>query len=1056
MKKDKNMNQKQKRKAALCLIGFIIVSFLPMMSNFVFNISSINRLSPESADVSQAGRILISEVKFKGTGAEWIEIFNNNSGTVQLSGCSLYSYGYDNETNLDSVQLSAYETYVVGELPTAVDQVENISLRDVGDVLVLRNSLDEKIDVVVWGTGNETYSYGLDSGWIDENNVTVESEPNSSIFRYNITSELLADTNSSADWYSTNELTLDGFYELKTGDLLISEVGIEMDSYYDFAEIYNNLTWPVLVKNLVLGTDATDSDLTITSDLLIPARDVIVVGDSSSANIDFDFEETISYYNDGYVRIYDSVSGVEYDAMCYGDGLDYPGDGWESAINVTDPGTWDNETTVQRYRTESGGLQDTNKTEDWFTTAKNLWELPAYIPPVIDEQKLLISEVMYGGTGIEWVEIFNNDSESIDIENVELYCSFSDQTVLIDESTLIEPHSTYIIGELPSQVDKTINITLNDNGDVLILKNSSGNNIDVVVWGIGHSSFIPATQNGWINSNNCTGNLNEGTSIFRYNMTSLSLADTNSSSDWYATDEPTLGAFYQLQPNDILISEVGIHMDTGYDFVEIYNNKTWPVLARNFIVGTDMSDADLTINADLLIPARGVIVVGDDDSTNADYDYEEEMSLYNTDGYVRIYSGITNIEYDAICYGDGLDYPGGGWDSSVNITGAGNWDNDTTIQRINGTNGELIDNNLTSDWGILPKTLGYIQEIIKPGSPGDILITEIMPYPDSPVTGHEYLELYNPSSSPITLNNWSIHRTSTWGGDPEISLPFGLIIPAKTHITILDDNDLCFTRYGSMGLNYTPAGGFTLDDGPGEVLLIDSYTTIIDRVAWSYGDNEFEETIDSTSWEGDGIYKTYSGRVLARVYDPTNKENYVDTNTKEEWRNYVYPSPGIHTNNVYFLSTPVVGSGTVTTFSSPDNSFAAITSLIDSAKSSLDICVYQFTSYYLLQSLISAMDRGVQVRLILEDIYPLHDSPYLEDSTHDDENYEVVYVASQVDNHENGSVRWENEDYFTYTHAKYFIIDEEVTVICTENFKFTGIPKDSSAGNRGWGIAVNN
>ncbi|MGV9199216.1 MAG: phospholipase D-like domain-containing protein, partial [Promethearchaeia archaeon] len=165
------------------------------------------------------------------------------------------------------------------------------------------------------------------------------------------------------------------------------------------------------------------------------------------------------------------------------------------------------------------------------------------------------------------------------------------------------------------------------------------------------------------------------------------------------------------------------------------------------------------------------------------------------------------------------------------------------------------------------------------------------------------------------------------------------------------------------------------------------------------------------------------------------------------------PSLGKHSNNSIFLSTSIEGDAKITAFSSPDNSFAAFSKLIDSAKYNLDICVYQFTSYWILQEVLAALDRGVHVRLMLEGNYAGGSV-----NGSETEGSEMVYVANNITSHENGTVKWVEDEmkYLNYYHAKYFIIDNETTVISTENFKSTGIPKDPSAGNRGWGIAVNN
>ena len=47
-------------------------------------------------------------------------------------------------------------------------------------------------------------------------------------------------------------------------------------------------------------------------------------------------------------------------------------------------------------------------------------------------------------------------------------------------------------------------------------------------------------------------------------------------------------------------------------------------------------------------------------------------------------------------------------------------------------------------------------------------------------------------------------------------------------------------------------------------------------------------------------------------------------------------------------------------------------------------------------------------------------------------------------------------DRYAFNHAKYAIIDNETTIVMSENWKNTGVPTNNTFGNRGWGIIINN
>jgi PKD repeat protein len=60
-------------------------------------------------------------------------------------------------------------------------------------------------------------------------------------------------------------------------------------------------------------------------------------------------------------------------------------------------------------------------------------------------------------------------------------------------------------------------------------------------------------------------------------------------------------------------------------------------------------------------------------------------------------------------------------------------------------------------------------------------------------------------------------------------------------------------------------------------------------------------------------------------------------------------------------------------------------------------------------------------------------------------------IALLVNNHTGGSF-----ERYRYLHSKYAVIDGEVTIVTSENWGNSGIPKDNSYGNRGWGLSIRN
>jgi Phosphatidylserine/phosphatidylglycerophosphate/cardiolipin synthases and related enzymes len=135
----------------------------------------------------------------------------------------------------------------------------------------------------------------------------------------------------------------------------------------------------------------------------------------------------------------------------------------------------------------------------------------------------------------------------------------------------------------------------------------------------------------------------------------------------------------------------------------------------------------------------------------------------------------------------------------------------------------------------------------------------------------------------------------------------------------------------------------------------------------------------------------------------------------------------------------------VTLFVSPDCSFEAVASVIDNAKDSLRIAVYEFESPALAEHIAAACARGVDVTLLLEGgpVGGISSAEkgvlnYLSKSGADVYTIESTSVPAR----------------YRYHHAKYMVADDSVTVVLSENLGDTGIPEPGTAGNRGWGAAV--
>ncbi|HWV24838.1 MAG TPA: phospholipase D-like domain-containing protein [Thermomicrobiales bacterium] len=128
-------------------------------------------------------------------------------------------------------------------------------------------------------------------------------------------------------------------------------------------------------------------------------------------------------------------------------------------------------------------------------------------------------------------------------------------------------------------------------------------------------------------------------------------------------------------------------------------------------------------------------------------------------------------------------------------------------------------------------------------------------------------------------------------------------------------------------------------------------------------------------------------------------------------------------------------SSTVTgVFVQPDDGYPPVLDELDSAQCTIDVTIYMLTDNTIFTALLDAEERGVQVRVILDQ------HPY--GMFGDQQEARDRLEAGGVD------VTWSNGA-FQFTHAKYIVIDQQVALIMNQNL--TGAAFTS---NREFGIVT--
>lgn len=314
-------------------------------------------------------------------------------------------------------------------------------------------------------------------------------------------------------------------------------------------------------------------------------------------------------------------------------------------------------------------------------------------------------------------------------------------------------------------------------------------------------------------------------------------------------------------------------------------------------------------------------------------------------------------------------------------------------------------------------------------SSSSLIITELYPNTNTAHDQDEYVAISNPCARSINLEGWSL--TDNEG---KIIFPQSRIAPGETSYVTRNASAFVEQRcsvtsspefeYGTDSdpgvVNMQQAGtAFVLRNSGDETILQDGRGKVVDTVI--YGDSSYK----GAGWHGMPMQKPREGMILKR-------KGNVDTDTADDWV-ILFRGASYHAPETFSAS------GIVTAFVSPDCSFDVLQQEIATAAASLCINLYEFTSPDLLELVFGALNRGVEVQLILDG------SPV--GGISDDE----LCIATGIQER-GGEIRFSDDPFIN--HAKYAVIDDRKTILMSENWKRTGVPFDNSFGNRGWGILI--
>jgi len=496
------------------------------------------------------------------------------------------------------------------------------------------------------------------------------------------------------------------------------------DSEEEWIELYNNS----LVTVDIGGWSITDNNGSGSSYTIPPGYTIdpgtyftIAVNSTGFTNL-YSYDADLYGYipglnNDGDALILKNKTGTTMDAVAWeGGSTGGLPDGWGSS---TEPSA-STGSTIER----TTPTVDTDTYADWSTAPDNgNPQTQAMNDP--ENIKVVFSEIFYDTPGTdseeEWIELYNDSPFSVDIGGWTITDNNgTGATYTIPAGYTMAPGSYFTLAQDSIGFNNLYGYDadlygslpfLNNDGDTLLLKDSSNNLKDAVAWEGGASAGIP---DGW--GSTTEPSASTGNSIIRTDPT----VDTDTYADWSTAPD---NGFPQTQagPNLVVFSEVyydTVGTDSEEEWIELYNNAPVTVNIGGWkITDNNGTGSTFTIPAgETMAPNSYFTIAVNSTGFNNLYGYDADVyggiPALNNDGDTLILKDGNGSEVDAVAWEGGATagIPAGWGSTSLPAASTGE-----TVVRTDST----VDTDTYADWSTAsnngnPQTQGGGQDVTPP------------------------------------------------------------------------------------------------------------------------------------------------------------------------------------------------------------------------------------------------------------------------------------------------------------------------------------------------------
>ena len=321
----------------------------------------------------------------------------------------------------------------------------------------------------------------------------------------------------------------------------------------------------------------------------------------------------------------------------------------------------------------------------------------------------------------------------------------------------------------------------------------------------------------------------------------------------------------------------------------------------------------------------------------------------------------------------------------------------------------------------------------------DVKFTRIMPG-EVPNRNNDWFEITNVGDDAINLEGWNITRISASGEfhstikSLEIQPQSSVVISENPYNLLLDGGIV------ALDANQVLTAAPWLVNSGGSLILAEPNGTAVDSIVYGNGIAGID------GWSGPAISVPGDGSPGLILMRGLGCGEYPDSDIGSDWeQRWIRIGASTFCDGGDFLTEE---GSTATASIGPQSAYNDLRYWIDTAQSELHLHTYQFMSTELTGAVIDAIERGVEVTILLEE--------------------GILDGASTVDNQRGhaqaihdagGLVLWMDDPSqisspYRYIHSKVAVKDSESVWISSGNWKESSVPVDQT-GNREWSLIVN-